>query len=108
MNKDSAAGFKTEFQPNPSPLSPGHLNPGPLSPGQLNPGQGQAQGLAGQSPFFFEKAVKSPPGHGQSQCDKCGWNFDNESFLQVRRRQNLVQLYGTMSSGTETLAKMPL
>ena len=76
MNKES--GFKTEFQANPSPLSPIHLNPSPM---QLN----TAQSLSAQSPFFFEKVVKSPPGHGQSQCDKCGWNFDNESFLQVTK-----------------------
>ena len=34
-------------------------------------------------PFFFEKPQTGKSGHGQSQCDKCGWNFDNESFLQV-------------------------
>ncbi len=36
--------------------------------------------------FFFEpppsNKSQTVSGHG-TQCDRCGWNFDNESFLQV-------------------------
>jgi len=29
--------------------------------------------------------MKLTEGSGQAQCDRCGWNFDNESFLQVQQ-----------------------
>ncbi len=67
-----------------SPVDPNPVNPIPVNPIQVNPIPVNPEKV----PFFFENPStgngKSQPGLGQSQCDKCGWNFDNESFLQVR------------------------
>ena len=49
-------------------------------------------------PFLFvpndHPQPKSPnlPGAGQAKCDRCGWNFDNESFLQVIGDHPLMML----------------
>jgi hypothetical protein len=64
----------------PPPVELGLKSEIPVNP--VNP----ATDLPDDLVFSFDKpSPTGKVGHGQSQCDKCGWNFDNESFLQVRR-----------------------
>jgi hypothetical protein len=59
--------------------------------------------------FFFEPPPPSNKsqtvsGHG-TQCDRCGWNFDNESFLQVIQRNKTLTIT-IMQWNTVVFAKL--